>query len=57
MYQDATSEYTVEKILISIKKDWENRQFDLAKHIFAVKIPQPDLYGEQFSNTAFHLGI
>ena len=47
MYQDATSEYTIEKILVSIKKDWENRQFDLAKHIFAVKIPELDPLGKE----------
>ena len=42
VYQDAASEYTVEKLLTSIKKDWENRQFDLAKHIYPVKVAKSE---------------
>ena len=43
IFQDASSEYTVEKLLISIKKKWENRQFNLAKLIYAVKTSESDL--------------
>ena len=45
VYQDATSEYTVEKILTSIKKEWDGRQFDIAKHIYAVKTSETDQLG------------
>ncbi|XP_076800448.1 dynein heavy chain domain-containing protein 1-like [Clavelina lepadiformis] len=44
VYQNASAEYALEQTIRKIKNQWENRQFQLAKHIYMVKAPATDDY-------------